>query len=83
MSMVHYVVAGAGLGFAAFLVMLETSDMGNIIWRNGRFAPENVWGYIKHPFYSTTLWNPPLWVSNWLVTTGVGAMAGAGLSCLV
>ena len=67
---------GSLLGYGMFVYGLEEADMGNIIFRNGKFTPSNILHYMKHPFTSTTLWYPSLWKQNWLIMTVSGAAIG-------
>jgi hypothetical protein len=74
--MVNPIIIGGCIGFGLFLVSLETCGMENIIWRNGKFTPKNIIHYMKSPFKEKFLWSSNLWASNWIITTGVGALAG-------
>ena len=66
---------GAYLGFLYFVIELESEDMGNIIFRNGKFRPQNIIEYMKYPFMSDLFWiYPVVWKHNWLITTGVGGI---------
>ena len=67
-------ILGGVLGFMFFLFELEAPDMGGVIFRCGRFAPENILEFVKHPFTHKTLWNRPLWAVNWIITTTIGVL---------
>ena len=77
------ILACSVLGFCFFVGNLESSDMGNIIFRNGHFAPWNVFQYVVSPFKQDVLWYPQLWAANWIITTGIGAAIGVFVSMLV
>lgn len=70
-------------GFMFFVCNLESPDMGNIIFRNGQFAPWNVWEYIVSPFKQDVLWYPQLWAANWIITTSLGTVIGLLASIVV
>ena len=59
---------------------LEGPDMGNVLYRNGKWHPSNVINYLTSPFYQKWLWYPALWTCNWIVMTGAGAVLGL---CLI
>ena len=79
---VNAIMTFSALGFAFFVCNLESSDMGNIIFRNGQFAPWNVVEYVVSPFKQDVLWYPQLWAANWIITTGVGGLVGLLISIL-
>lgn len=74
-------VVGGIIGYVSFVFYLESSEMGNIIIRDGTIVPSNVLRYMKSPFTESYLWYPALWRANWLVATGVGMGVGKLLSC--
>jgi len=73
-------IIGGLFGYIYFLYGLESSDMGNIIFRCGEFAPGNILAYMINPFYKPFLWYPYLWRSNWIITTLVGMGFGLLIS---
>ena len=82
-NMTSTIIAFSVLGFAFFVYNLESPDMGNIIFRNGQFAPWNLVEYIVSPFKQDVLWYPQLWAANWIITTSVGGLVGLLLSILI
>lgn len=69
-------VIGGILGFVSFVVYLESSHMGNIIYRDRQFVPLNVVKYLKNPFVSKCLWHPRCWRANWIIMTMFGMLNG-------
>lgn len=72
----YYTLAGASLGFIAFVASLETHGMSNNIYRNGKFRPGHIVSFIKSPFESEVFWHKDLLRHNWIVCTTVGTAVG-------
>lgn len=77
------IILGGVAGFVVFITSLEASGMGNIIIRQGEFAPQNIIHFMKSPFKEKFLWYPALWRSNWVIMTSVGLCIGKFVSYLV
>ena len=78
-----YELIGGLCGYAFFVVSLESEKLGKIVFRNGKFCPENIVKYMLSPFHERVLWYPILWRANWLVTTSVGVCSGYLLSNVI
>ena len=67
---------GSCVGFLAFVASLEMKGMGNIVIRNGHFAPLSILNYILNVFYRRFLWYPRFWIHNWIIMTSLGYLCG-------
>lgn len=65
-------IFGGIFGIILFLMYLESPQMGNIIYRNGKFSPSNIFKIIINPLYKPLLWNYKLWMANWIIMMGSG-----------
>jgi len=72
----YYTLAGASLGFIAFVASLETHGMSNNIYRNGKLKPEFIVSFIKSPLESEVFWHKSLLRHNWIVNTIIGTAIG-------
>lgn len=73
---------GGLIGFITFVRLLESGNMGKIIWREGQFTPNGVWKYIKSPFFQHYLWHWKLWQHNWIIMTTSGVIMGSILATI-
>ena len=71
-----FTIIGATCGYLYFLKELESDTMGNIIFRNGTFSPNNIIKYMISPFIHSFLWKKELLSTNWIITVGIGVIIG-------
>jgi hypothetical protein len=67
---------GGLIGFTIFVVLLESKQMGKILFRNDKFRINGLILYLKSPFHQKFLWYPQLWKHNWIMMSSFGALNG-------
>jgi len=73
---------GFTFGFIIYLIELESSDLGNIIFRTDStgkkvFSPKNIFNMMKAPFIFTNFWTDyKLIKTNWIILSGIGFLCG-------
>lgn len=66
------IIIGILCGFGAFLYNLESSSMGQVIYRDGQLRFDNILHYVKNVFVEPWLWYYDLWGVNWIIMTLFG-----------
>jgi len=78
-------VTGAAIGglsgFGYFLYRLTCDDMKGTLQRpdaNGdlQFVPLAILKMMNAPLKQCFFWSPNFWSTNWIITTGIGAICG-------
>lgn len=72
MIITNYPIVGILIGFIVWLIMLESDQMGGIIFRKDSdgifvFSPINIWNMLCAPFEYLYFWNMEFWIHNWIV----------------